>query len=512
MVLSKDSVQWAISFVARHSDGDIFPPLPEIVAISEKPEKLIEKLTDNQIQTFSPCPTRRFMVPKGELSYRLATQLHPQDSILLAAVVYQYSSGIEERRVGTDRVYSYRFCPDNDCGLYGDNTGWNDFWSTAIRKSANCSHILYCDIADFYNQIYHHTVENQLIESGFPNQICKWTINLFKATTANVSRGVPIGPHPVHLIVESSLIPIDNALLSSGVDFIRYVDDVLIFCSSRNDAIKSNRIVADTLDKQQRIILQQHKTALYNTEEFQKYAANMIEDHPINAQEDKILQIIRRYSNGNPYAVITYNQVSSEDWREFSEELISGIINDYISKDPIDYIRLRWFFRRLAQIGHPGALGATIANIDLLQPCLPNICAYISSIQSVPVDDWKRLGGNLLDLIDTDQNYDDIFSRLSILSLFTKNGHINHFERLARSFDGSDPSSRREILLAAKINGATDWLRNHKESYASMDPWQKTAFIFCISLFPKDERMYFARSIKADCAFDDCLLQWVRAQ
>lgn len=75
-----------------------------------------------------------------------------------------------------------------------------------------------------------------MIESGLPNQAIKWIISLLESTTAGVSRGVPIGPHAIHLIAESSMIPIDNSLCSIGLNFMRFADDILIFCDSHDSA------------------------------------------------------------------------------------------------------------------------------------------------------------------------------------------------------------------------------------------------------------------------------------
>lgn len=229
MTLSADSLEWSINFLDKHSDGDIFPKIPEISAILEKKGDFIHLVEGKQLSDFQSKPCRRFIVPKDEISYRQATQLHPQDSILLSAIIYQFGQGIENRRLPATQVFSYRFLPSSDEGLYSSKTAWNDFWTNAYEKANSSSNILVCDIADFYNQIYHHTVENQLADSGLPNQAIKWIKRLLESTTAGVSRGVPIGPHAIHLVAEASLIPIDNSLQSSGLDFIRYVDDIVYF-------------------------------------------------------------------------------------------------------------------------------------------------------------------------------------------------------------------------------------------------------------------------------------------
>ena len=212
-MVTKDSIKWSINFIHRHSDGDLFPKIIEINAILENIDQFISLTGEKDLNQFSPGACRRFIVQKDEISYRQATQLDPQDSILLTAIIYQYGQGIEDRRLDKDIVFSYRFLPDTIQGLYSTQNAWNNFWEKAYEKSLESKIVLYCDIADFYNQIYHHIIENQLTLSSFPNQVNKWVINLLKSTTADVSRGIPIGPHAMHLLAEATLIPIDNSIL-----------------------------------------------------------------------------------------------------------------------------------------------------------------------------------------------------------------------------------------------------------------------------------------------------------
>ena len=508
MTLNGDSIRWAIESINRHSDGDLFPPIPEISAIGAQPDGLISELENKPLGNFLPQPCRRFIVPKDDLSYRQATQLHPQDSIILTALVYQYGHCIEGRRLPKEQVFSYRFDPIIEHGLYGCERLWNDFWETGFEKSKSYSHVLYCDIADFYNQIYHHTVENQLAESGFPNQAIKWIRELLESTTEGVSRGIPIGPHGAHLIAECTLIPIDNSLKASGVDFIRFADDLVIFCGSRAEARGALFRLAGALDRQQRLMLQKHKTRVFGADAFREHCKNMIEDRPISEEEENILNIVRKYSGGNPYATVTYNQIASEDWEAFEGGVVSGIVTEYLQADEVDYIRLRWFFRRLAQVGHYGALEVIIDHIGLLEPCLPSVCTYISSIQAIPPNKWKGIGEELINILESGPPLDTEFARLSVLSLFSRNEHIDHFAKLAQRFSLGDGHTRREILLAAKANLEADWLRELKESYSQMDPWQQMAFVYCVSILPRDERRYFLGRHSFSCLFDKQLMKW----
>lgn len=508
MALDGGSLDWSIQFISRHADGDLFPKMPEMEALVSKKVKFIKLLTSEQISNHTPGPCRRFLVPKDDVSYRQATQLDLQDSIILTALVHQFGQGIEAKRLPSDTVFSYRFNPTLEDGLYSNKNAWNDFWKKASDLSYSCSNVLYCDIADFYNQIYHHTVENQLISCGFPNQETKWIISLLASTTAGVSRGVPIGPHAVHLIAESTMIPIDNTLQSYGLTFVRYADDIIVFCKDKAACDKSLAIIANVLDTQQRLMLQRHKTKILKSKKFRTICDDMVEDHPINAEEASLLAIIKKYSKGDPYKVITYDQVSADDWRSISQDAVTKVIKEYIAKKSVDYIRLRWFYRRLSQIGHPGAIEVSLEKLESLGPCFANICFYLASVQSIEPKDWNAMGSSVLKLLDNEKVKLHQYFRLLILSLFSRNAFINHFPILSNLFQAADASARREILLAAKINNATDWIRSHKETFQSMDPWQRMAYLYCVSGLPADEKKHFIKRWKYARPVELILAKW----
>ncbi|TIQ37187.1 MAG: Retron-type reverse transcriptase [Mesorhizobium sp.] len=511
MTLAKASIEWAIDFIYHHSDGDLFPKVLELAAVQERKGEFANEIAGKPLSGFKPGPHRRFIVPKDEVSFRQATQLTPLDSIILSAIAYEFGGGIEARRRKSDQVFSYRFKPSAEHGLYNSHSAWNDFWKTAQRRASRAGAVLYCDIADFYNQIYHHTLENQLIASGFPNQATKWVISLMESTTAGVSRGVPVGPHATHLFAEASLIPIDNSMADSGIEFVRFADDIIVFSDDFKQARKALSRVASILDRQQRLTPQRHKTELFTPESFVARCAEMIEDRPISESEDRILGVLRRYTGGNPYISISYNDISEKDWAAFSEAAVSKVIAEYLGSKDVDYIRLRWFYRRLAQIGNPGAIDITLKNIEFLTPCFASICTYLSSVQGITREKWQEIGSDLLNLLQLEEIRESEYFRLSILSLFTRNSDINHFAALGRGYAGSDTFAKREITLAAKVNGANDWLRELKEDFGGMDYWQRLAYLFCCRGFPLDERKYFVNRLEFEDVFMDQLARWAKS-
>jgi hypothetical protein len=43
----------------------------------------------------------------------------------------------------------------------------------------------------------------------------------------------------------------------------------------------------------------------------------MIADRPINAEEDKILKLVKKYSGGNPYITIFYSDINRPIGRKY---------------------------------------------------------------------------------------------------------------------------------------------------------------------------------------------------
>lgn len=496
MHLDPTSVEWSLDFIARSSDSDLFPPTPEFGSVQVLRQQLVDALTACELKELSLGVSRRFLVPKDEISYRQATQLDPQDALVLTALIHQWGHGIETRRLPDSQVFSYRFEPSS-VGLYRESSSWNQFWETAARLSRKAKVVVYCDIADFYNQIYHHTLENQLIASGFPNQAIKWIIGLCESTTAGVSRGVPIGPHAVHLLAEATLIPIDNALSSHGLEFIRYADDIVIFANSDAAARHALATTAQTLDKQQRLLLQRHKTRLYAPSEFELVALHMVQDQPISQVEAELLTILSKYSGGNPYRTVWFSEITDEDWRSITEDTLGRILDEYLTAAHVNYTRLGWFYRRLAQLGHPGALSATLAVLDRLTPCFPSVISYLASLQSIEADAWLRVGGQLAALLDEEFFRDQEYYQVLLLSLFARNSNMNHFARIGQRYSASTPAARRQILLAAAENGAVDWLRELKEDFPGMDAGQRLAYLHGAAGLPADERKYFVQRHQA---------------
>jgi hypothetical protein len=171
-------------------------------------------------------PARRFVIPKEALAFRTATQLDPFDSVILAALMYEIGPAIEARRVlrQDDLVFSCRLEPTADGRFYGETSNWDAFWEASLKKapSEDVAYVVIADITDFYNQVYHHVVENELAAAQVPQGARDSLKHMMGALTQKVSRGVPVGPHAARLLAECAMNPIDRRLIQQGRPFCRY--------------------------------------------------------------------------------------------------------------------------------------------------------------------------------------------------------------------------------------------------------------------------------------------------
>jgi len=515
MKLQEQSLSWAIDHLNKFGDTDLFPKPLEFNIIADNKDDVISKLKDTDLNNYTYGSARGFIVPKDTHSYRKATQLDPIDSIFLTAIIYEFGQKIEDNRISIEdnTVFSYRFNPQNDFSLYSPDISWIDFWKDCKVKSKEYQYAVYLDISDFYNQIYHHTIENQLIAAGFPNQVIKWLIGLFESVTAKVSRGIPVGSHATHLIAELVMIAIDESMLLKGFNYCRYVDDIIIFCETSEESTIIINKMAELLDKQQRLTLQNQKTKIHSDMTiFNNHCNNMIQDQPINNQEKEILKIIKKKGLGkNPYERINIQDLEEKDLKYFTTEIIENIFKEYLNGEDSNFTRLRWFLRRLSQVGIAAGVNFCIQNMHSMTPALSDVCHYLISSSENYKADWKTQGDLVIERLNSDLIKSNEYFQISLLNLFSKNKDLNHIDILINMYQNVSPSLRRKIILTAYINNSASWIRELKESYTSMDIWSKRSFIIAVSCLPRDEKKFFLGAIPNDNILNTILKQWAKS-
>jgi hypothetical protein len=380
---------------------------------------------------------------------------------------------------------------------------WDQFWNVSIQRSTRKPFVLIADITDFYNQISHHSIETQLQRCSVAAPDIKVVMNLLKATTAAISKGIPIGPHPSHLLAETSLIPIDELLAQRGFEYCRYVDDIHVFCETEEQAQVALFALAGALDQYHKLSLNRQKTRVMSASTFHPMAQSKAQDQPINSREASVLKVIKQYSKG-PYVPIPVSRLTPSDLAKLGQPALEEILAAYLQAKERDYIRLRFLLRRLTQVGVPGAVEFVVKNISHLLPALSEVAGYLNSAKMHYNGSWPGLGDALLQLLDSPIARESEYIQIVLLGLFARIADLNHIGKLTSRFWSASASAQREIVLAAASAGADSWLRTLKTQFSRFDPWLKRAFAYSSRTFPRDERQFWAKGVKALCSPFEC--------
>ena len=499
-------------------DTDIFP-FPIELYIIEKELAFVSDIIKNKgISEYKWKYARRFIMPKDELSFRIVSQLDPIDSLFLAALIRQHGQLIEDARNSPDNdiVFGNRFSPTVEGRLYRTDRQWRKYWIKNKDLIQTKRIAVRVDIADFYNQIYHHSIENAILDVGGGNQLMKSIKNFTGKITYKVSRGIPVGPHATHLIAELVLIAIDEELISKGIVFTRYMDDFVFYCDTELEAKIILNKFAKILDKQGRLIIQRHKTKIYSDEEFDTICDEKLDEKTLGETEKEILKIVKEHleEEDDEYSdKAKWNDLTGEQKKYFQELYYEELFKEYLENKPYpDYSKLRWLFRRLTQIGVPFAIEKTLEYFDELIPVLPDVCQYFIAASPNLDEDLTITGEQLHEILESDIVQSNEYIQISLIDLFVNNNGLNHFEIFDGLFDRSSEYVKRKIILLAFTLKNKAWIRGRKEEYDGMGKWAKRAFLIAYACLPSDEKKFFYNSIIEDLGEDDivekAIIKW----
>ncbi|MGB0454822.1 MAG: RNA-directed DNA polymerase [Bacteriovoracaceae bacterium] len=514
MLLNKNSIKWAIKHINSYSDTDLFPHPEEFIALEEMSSDLIPFLETLNLGSHKISTMRQFMVSKGDTFFRKATQLAPIDNIILAALIHQFGKQIEEQRfpIEDNVVFSNRFKPSAKGSLYAFNDPWNSYWSESLQRATHFKKVIVGDFSDFYNQIYHHTLENILIRCNFPNQGIKFILNLCNKSTANISRGIPIGPHATHMLAEASLIEFDEALKSKGMEHKRFVDDFIVFCTDDMDVRLKLQQIATTVDKQQKLTLNQSKTHSLTLEEFEKIATENQDGQPKTKEEEELLLELKSLPTNCAYRmhIARRRKLSKENLIKFPLSKVNTAFQAYLLDKNVNYSRIKWLIRRFTASRVPSAVQFLIQNFNDLIPCISDICNYFITVGTLYSDNVTSLGEEFVKILDHPVIKSNSYYGLAILSMFPKRPELNHFDILSQNFNSYPAELKREIILLAYKNNNIAWIREQKERFDSMSYWEKSAMIMACSCFSKDEKKFYLNSLNPVDEMQKILIKWAK--
>lgn len=351
--LSSTSLDWASAHISRFGLTDIFPVPFEFEAIRHCWITIRTHLTSHDLGTYATRATQSVLVPKSTAGFRVSIQPDPIDGLVYAALMYEAAEPIEKYRVAAKLgiACSYRLQPAADGSLFEAQTGWPTYHerSVELARSNRFTHVLTTDIADFYNQVSHHRVNNVLESAGITSVRARNVEAFLSNIAASQSRGLPVGPSASIVLAEAALDDVDKFLISRGLTYTRYVDDFRIFCTSEREGVEANHGLCEYLYTAHRLVLTASKTRLYPLQRFiDRELVDPAEQEEIG-KISKLKALIREIYENSGY-VIGLEDLPDSDRNQATRENLLELFEGALSARPIHLGLIRYLLRRGKQL------------------------------------------------------------------------------------------------------------------------------------------------------------------
>jgi hypothetical protein len=374
----------AIDNISKLGDTDIFPyPIENMMLFDRQSsvETLLMEIESNFDKWLAEYPVDviHSCVPVGYTGYRWATMIDPIWNAFLLYQVLMISEQIETERVPIEKksVFSYRIKLNEESGkLFDSEINWRGFYSTALSEAEDKESLFVVrfDISDFYNRVYHHRLENAIVRLGADQVIKSRIMKILQDISNNDSYGLPVGGNASRILAELLLNSMDKMMINKKYRFFRYVDDYILFASSKEDAYQKLNWCVEYMLRNWGLSLQKSKTQIQTKGEFISHAkANLEgEENQENRTRTDFLKIHIHY---DPYSL-----TAEEDYLKLQDQLegfdITSLIKDEIRKSRIHLALGKQLMSAILFLSGEKlnlAIQTICTNLEVLYPVLPTV-------------------------------------------------------------------------------------------------------------------------------------------
>lgn len=503
--LTTQELDNAASAIQHHGYSAMLPAPPEWGAVVANWPEIRDAISRIDLDTYVPHKSLTVFSPKNRANVRVLHLLHPQDLLIYTALTLIAKKDIEANRLParSRRVFSYRAAPTTDGEIYNVRGAYELFQArlAELAERNSFKYVAVADIADFYARIYQHRLEN-VIESVATSQRVRDVARvLVKKLIGNLmgkdSYGIPVGPYASRLLAEALLIDVDAQLMTSGVEFARWVDDFVIFTKSEYEAQSVLFTLGEWLYTRHGLTLQSAKTKILTITNYRD--EHLVRHDDRLTDRDVVVQMFR-------YAGDNYG-----DAEEPSEEEIQEILNVLQGHDVVgilrasmqdtelvDYQAVTYALTKLPRI--PGApadlkrevLELVINNAELLYPVAEHIATYVLSFDDLTNAERKIIARKLLRPLQSKRRPPPPYYAMWILHIFASSSEWNHAKEIIKLFnDSGSEVIRRSCALVIHKSGTRAQAVAVKDYYASASHMLRLAILCASHKLGADERRHW---------------------
>ncbi len=495
-MLDNTAASRAILHLAALGDTDIFPPPFEFVFYDDEKVQVAELVSAIDGASYRPKSCFETLSPKSGLSFRIAHQLYPADTLLYTAAVIQIAPLIEAIRLPVAQgPFSYRYIEDEtEPKLFAESSSFHDWLShqkellTEESSFSDIKYIVETDISDFYARIYFHRIEHVLDDCEAPNTVRKIIEGIIKFSRARQSHGLPVGTSASRLLAEGLLNDTDRMIVARSAAYTRYVDDFRIVLLHQSEVHTVLTKLAEHLMLTEGLSLNASKTKTYTTSD----ATAVLDGKLSDIFNDDELVKLSRYIR----AVYDEEDVSIEDIEEVDPLDLSKKLSDILHRDTIDYTAVRVILKALRAVIYPDPIDFLNRFSELLYYTPRDFCMLIAAMaQRLPIHS-NEMAAILVKLIGESPYREMAISRIWVAHLFvTQALPISHALLDDLKLSGTVIERRQNFILKGILKDRT-FFREWKTRFDEASDWEKPALMLGASCLSRGEYSTWLDTIK----------------
>lgn len=507
--LDREALLWSLEHTIAHGDTDIFPYPFEFEFLREKKGEIADALAAENTATFRPLSSLDSLVPKSRNGFRVAHQLYPTDAIFLLAATFSIGERIELARGAQRPGFSYKFEPGNEFSMFAPNCRFGNWllsqYGHVTFSEAQYTYVVEADIADFYQRIYHHRLENGLLDAAGDITETRLIRSFLRDIRARQSFGIPVGGNATRLLAELSLVDIDRALLAEGYEFTRYVDDFRIFIKPNQDPYNALAFLADNLWSSEGLSLSTAKTRVIPFEQYREQLELSSGEDASQAEEAAAERLL-------------YALYDAEEGDQPPEDLVNldlvAEIHSEIAREFWDLGKIRVLLRCMKLTRDANAANFIRQNYSILMPFAKEVVLLMEELTSGEDISFQDMEVPIVDLILTPAIRHLHVTRAWLLELFVRDV-ISISSTQARRLDILTNTLDQRALFQIRARlGEVHYFRQRKARLHELTPWLQPAFLYSAACLPAEEYRTWLGNIRPSLNFplSSLFVEWARAR
>lgn len=309
----------------------------------------------------------------GGSTVRPFVRLRPHDLLLYQALIDAAGVVLEAALPSRDRVFSYRLAPIDRDDPFDASPQWRDFQEAArsLCAARPRDYVIHTDVASYFLGVQLHELERRLLEVGVGSPVARDLIALLEALHSHGIAGLPQGAPPSSPLGNLYLRPLDQWLDSSGFPFLRYMDDLYVWCPSYHEARRA-------LDAMEAVLYEDGLSFGGAKTKIQRSLSALADLTTMDEELDDALGDLLLFAD--EYGP---SEDDIQEWRLDQVREVYDHAVDALSRDEYRRHQFTWALRQFAKQRDPHGL-SKLPEVLLRMPGLtPVACGYLEKL-SVP--------------------------------------------------------------------------------------------------------------------------------